>query len=454
MNAKARRWAGFDQLGVKPLTKVGKALWDSMVPLRSADAVRERRATLDAFVELGPHVTRVAHTELKNVRVPEAPVHLADLVAVLEFMGWVAQFVERFQTPSRKRVRALLASNADFADAVRNRAWENEELHAAISERETLERQSAMLLHDVRRRLGAPDIDYDPKTGAFVAPAPLQKRVATVPGVAVVRVNKSHFHFKTAEAIEHASAIKAADCEVHSIQIRLFQAAMKPVRYDELLEVVAHVDVALAFCSVMEGLGGCWCAPCVGGECEFTQLRHFDIQACVPSDITFANTTLVTGFNAAGKSTLLKSIGAAIYLHQLGLYVPASWCTLPIFRRVHVRAGANDALSLGCSTFVAQMIGVAQLFDDSGGKDLVLLDELGANTNAREGFALAAATVSQLRARGSTTLLATHFRPRAFQKLPHGVNAISITPDHRVATFDPKLASNGWTYCLKRGFCE
>jgi len=83
---------------------------------------------------------------------------------------------------------------------------------------------------------------------------------------------------------------------------------------------------------------------------------------------------------------------------------------------------------------------------------LVLLDEVGANTNEAEGKALNIAILNKLQNNGSTTILSTHFEIEEMKKYLPQINPWSITQDHKLLPYNKDLNSNGWIFCKQRGF--
>lgn len=65
-----------------------------------------------------------------------------------------------------------------------------------------------------------------------------------------------------------------------------------------------------------------------------------------------------------GKSTLLRSIGLAVYLAQIGCPVPARFLRLTLFEGLRTRVGAGDNAQEGCSTFMTEMLETAQLLNN------------------------------------------------------------------------------------------
>ncbi len=104
-----------------------------------------------------------------------------------------------------------------------------------------------------------------------------------------------------------------------------------------------------------------------------TKLRHAIIErlseeiAYIPNDIILgnipvesdkqvnANGILLYGLNSCGKSTLMKSIGIAVILAQIGYYVPAEKFVYEPYLALYARITGNDNIFKGLSSFALEM---------------------------------------------------------------------------------------------------
>ena len=67
------------------------------------------------------------------------------------------------------------------------------------------------------------------------------------------------------------------------------------------------------------------------------------------------NILMITGPNMAGKSTYERELVITSIMAQMGSFVPAKSCIIPIFDKVFTRIGASDDLVSGDSTFMVEM---------------------------------------------------------------------------------------------------
>ena len=98
---------------------------------------------------------------------------------------------------------------------------------------------------------------------------------------------------------------------------------------------------------------------------------------------------LVSGPNAGGKTVLLKALGLISAMTQSGIVPPVGAGTrLPVFERFFAIIGDEQSIEASLSTFSAQVGILREILERSDGRSLVLVDEIGSNTDPEEGAAL------------------------------------------------------------------
>jgi DNA mismatch repair protein MutS len=122
--------------------------------------------------------------------------------------------------------------------------------------------------------------------------------------------------------------------------------------------------------------------------------------------------TILTGPNMAGKSSWLRQTALIVLMAQIGSFVPATAARIGLVDRIFTRIGAHDDITSGQSTFMVEMLELANILHHATPRSLVLLDEIGRGTSTWDGLAIARAVVEYLHNSsrlGCRTLFATHF---------------------------------------------
>ena len=118
---------------------------------------------------------------------------------------------------------------------------------------------------------------------------------------------------------------------------------------------------------------------------------------------------IISGPNAGGKTVSLKTVGLLTLMHQCGLALPIRKGALGYFKHIYIDIGDNQSLSDNLSTFSAHISQIGEIVRLVGGKDLVLLDELGTGTDPKEGEALAVQVTKHLEDKHALAMISSHF---------------------------------------------
>ncbi len=121
---------------------------------------------------------------------------------------------------------------------------------------------------------------------------------------------------------------------------------------------------------------------------------------------------IITGPNMAGKSTYIRQVALICIMAQIGSFIPASKAIIGIVDRIFTRIGAADELVSGQSTFMMEMIEVANILNNATPNSLLILDEVGRGTSTFDGVSIAWAVVEYLHntpTLKAKTLFATHY---------------------------------------------
>lgn len=118
---------------------------------------------------------------------------------------------------------------------------------------------------------------------------------------------------------------------------------------------------------------------------------------------------VITGPNAGGKTTALKTIGLITLMVQSAIPVPCSAeSRVPFFNGVFADIGDEQDVQRGLSTFTAHVQNITRILGDATPDSLVLLDELGTATDPQEGSALGIAVLEQLSQTAALTIVTSH----------------------------------------------
>jgi DNA mismatch repair protein MutS len=145
-------------------------------------------------------------------------------------------------------------------------------------------------------------------------------------------------------------------------------------------------------------------------------VEHAAFGQYVPNDTDMSGSgtqiMIITGANMAGKSTYMRAVALICIMAQAGSFVPATHAAIGVIDRIFTRVGAFDDLARGQSTFMVEMLEVANILNNVTVNSLVILDEIGRGTSTVDGYAIAQAVLEELHTKshaGPKTLFATHF---------------------------------------------
>jgi len=236
---------------------------------------------------------------------------------------------------------------------------------------------------------------------------------------------KNAERYITPELKEWEGKILGADERAKELEYDLFvevrdQIAAQTERLQHVGSLVAQIDCFASLAHVATERG--YCAPEVADDLviQITDGRHPVLEVTleagrfVPNDLFLDGDenrmAIVTGPNMAGKSTYIRQAGLLVLMAQMGGFIPAKKAHIGVVDRIFTRVGASDELARGQSTFMVEMIDVANILNNATERSLLVLDEVGRGTSTFDGVSIAWAVSEHvqehLRAR---TLFATHY---------------------------------------------
>jgi DNA mismatch repair protein MutS len=143
-------------------------------------------------------------------------------------------------------------------------------------------------------------------------------------------------------------------------------------------------------------------------------LYHILLSRAVPYDLHMNpehHFLFLTGANMAGKSTLIKSIGSAVFLAHIGMGVPAQEMKLTLFDGLLSNINVVDNIAKGESFFFNEVQRIKNTIDkiNNNGKWLVLIDELFKGTNVQDAMKCSLTVIKGLiKIKNSLFILSTH----------------------------------------------
>ncbi len=239
---------------------------------------------------------------------------------------------------------------------------------------------------------------------------------------------KNAERYITPELKEWESQVLTASERAVTLEYELFNAAREEVaRYTARLQdtagAVAGLDALFSLGTVAAQNG--YIRPEVNDDAvlEIEEGRHPVLEQimdeqfvpnCTAMNGEDSRLLIVTGPNMAGKSVYIRQTALLVLMAQMGSFVPAKKARVGVVDRIFTRVGASDAQVKGQSTFMVEMVEVANILNNATDRSLVILDEVGRGTSTFDGVSIAWATAEYIHNEISArTLFATHYHELA-----------------------------------------
>ena len=227
-------------------------------------------------------------------------------------------------------------------------------------------------------------------------------------------------YIEPAGVVEYNNRLRQAQIEEQQEMLRILaelSALIAPYRHDiqNNERVLGKLDFINAKAALAHDMKAS--LPVLSRE-NHVNLRHarhplIDPHKVVPNDIKIGDdyqAIVITGPNTGGKTITLKTFGLIQLMGQSGLFIPAEeGSTIGVFDNIFADIGDEQSLEQNLSTFSGHMDNVKAILEQITNRSLVLLDELGAGTDPKEGAALAMAILDQIGSKGSTVVITTHY---------------------------------------------
>ncbi|PYH36319.1 mismatch repair ATPase MSH6 [Aspergillus neoniger CBS 115656] len=480
------------QLLNRCITPFGKRMFKQWVchPLVDANKINARLDAVDALNadptvrdQFSSQLTKMPDLERLISRVHAANCKAQDFLRVLEGfeqIEYTMSLLKESGSAGEGVIGQLISGMPDLNDLLeywktafdRSKARENgilvpkpgveEDFDSSQENIEQIHRDLESLLKRVRKELGSSAIIYK-DNGKEIYQLEVPIKVKNIPKnwdqMSATKQVKRYYFPELRKLIRQLQEAQ----ETHG-QIVKEVAGRFYARFDEnyttwlaAVRIVAQLDCLISLAKASSSLGQPSCRPIFVDDersvLEFEELRHpcliSSVGDFIPNDVqlggTHANIDLLTGANAAGKSTVLRMTCVAVIMAQIGCYLPCQSARLTPVDRIMSRLGANDNIFAAQSTFFVELSETKKILSEATPRSLVILDELGRGTSSYDGVAVAQAVLHHVATHiGALGFFATHYHSLAAEFEGHPEIApkrmrIHVDDEERRVTFLYKL---------------
>lgn len=199
---------------------------------------------------------------------------------------------------------------------------------------------------------------------------------------------------------------------------------------------------------------------------SFLGIRHPIIEQIqknvkyVENDINSMKPIVLYGLNAAGKTSLMKSIGLNIIMAQAGMFVACQHLELIPYHKLFTRIGHIDDIYQGYSTFVCEMNELRNILKKSDQNSLVLGDELCCGTEHQSALAIVSSTINSLLSTKTNFIFTTHLHELELDESRINICHLHVESKDNLLIYDRKLRNGkgnplyGLEVCKYLGFEE
>jgi len=404
-------------------------------------------------------LTGCAQTLFAFTRTREALAEKSGLVPRLAFVGQRLPDLERLAARIDRCFEADGEISERASPALKEARDRIRGLHRAIKSR------LDTLLHDEKFLLNLRESYYTLRNNRYVVPVLAQAR-GEVPGIVHNASQSGQTLFVEPESLvgignDLAIAQSVASEEERRVLQELSDAVgRESARILAGVDAAAELDEAEAAAQLGADLGAS--TPVVedaDGPLVLLQLRHPLLvlrgREVVANDVRLdgaVRALVISGPNAGGKTVTLTAVGLCGVLMRAGLQIPAvDGSRVPLFTSVHSAVGDAQDLAQDLSTFSAHVQELRRILEAAGPGGLALIDEIAADTDPREGAALAIAVLEELIGRGVRVLVTTHLEElKALTHVdPRFLNArVGLDSKRMVPTYKLQLGAAGTSSAL------
>lgn len=459
------------QLFNRSITPMGKRMMKKwlMHPLLKMEDINKRLDSVDLFMsnlelreQFESIFSRLPDLERFLAKVHTCAIKVKDFERVIQGFEDITELLESIKEPNYELKGALVVFLKQIPDTLysnvnswtnafdRKRAAEENiiiphrgiesDFDNSLDEIQALENELNELLSQYRKEFKCSNINYkDSGKEIFTIEIPIAVSKKVPANWIQMAANKSTKRYYSDEVKTLARSMaearenhKTLEEDLKNRLCKKFDSSFSDT-WTPTIHAISNIDCLLALAKTSESLGSVASRPIfvdevdkntgeqLNGFLRFKQLRHpcFNLGTTVakdfiPNDIELGRDQpqlgLLTGANAAGKSTVLRMTCIAVIMAQMGCYVPCESATMAPVDRIMTRLGANDNIMQGKSTFFVELSETKKILDLATRRSLLVLDELGRGGSSSDGFAIAEAVLHHVATHiQSLGFFATHY---------------------------------------------
>ncbi|MGX4687283.1 MutS-related protein [Vagococcus sp. JNUCC 83] len=221
------------------------------------------------------------------------------------------------------------------------------------------------------------------------------------------------FHIKSGSDVEVLVESLSAMFLLPFVSFQMVNKAFKNYQKElkELCLLLGRLDANCAVLNFRQMNETLWCYPMFHKEAtiEIEQLIHPLIEEAIANSFVCQKTVLITGSNASGKSTFIKSLAISCLLSQtLNMALASSF---KLKRGLVISSmGISDSISKGDSYFMSEIKSLKEMITQVKMGQFVycFIDEILRGTNTIERIGASANTIKWLSERHCLLFVATH----------------------------------------------
>jgi DNA mismatch repair protein MutS len=266
------------------------------------------------------------------------------------------------------------------------------------------------------------------------------------------------------ELVEASETMECKQQQISKLVLELYQAFVKDFitkfgdDIDRLICTITEIDIAC--CNAKNAYEYKYYKPSLVTDTysyiNAENVRHPIIEriddnvAYVGNDVNLSikdkNGMLLYGINAAGKSSLMKSVGINVIMAQAGMYVACQNMKLSPYKHIFTRICGMDNIYKGMSSFTVEMTELRNILQRCDKYSLVLGDEICNGTEFTSALAIVTAGIDSLVKKQASFIFATHLHDlteldtvKAHIDKYILVQHMHITIEHEKIIYDRKL---------------